>query len=149
MSINDHGQVAGYYQVGTNNQITSNEAFVYSNGQYTTIDPAPSSNDHPVAMSINNLGQTVGSISPSGTSYELGFLATPTTGHEAIQGNTSLGQLVQAMASFSPTGTGNSSPLPTTQANVQPADVLAPHPTEIPTCRGTDKGCWGVGEVMK
>jgi hypothetical protein len=105
-SINDHGQVAGYYQNGTNNSVTSQHAFVYSSGQYTTIDTTPTSLGN-TAYSINDAGQVVGFDNNSITN--LGLLATPTTGHDAIQNNTSLGQLVQAMASFSPTIPGSAS----------------------------------------
>jgi probable HAF family extracellular repeat protein len=70
ISINDKGQVTGYYQ--TSGAIDPQHAFVYSNGLYTSIDP-PAGVD-PLAFSINNSGQVIGYYSDNVTNH--GFLAT-------------------------------------------------------------------------
>jgi probable HAF family extracellular repeat protein len=70
LSINDKGQVTGYYQ--TSSTTDPQHAFVYSNGQYTSIDP-PAGVD-PIAYSINNSGQIVGYYSDNITNH--GFLVT-------------------------------------------------------------------------
>ena len=98
ISINDKGQVTGYYETST-----AEYGFVYSNGQYTSIDPPGSSST--LASSINNSGQVVGFYEDNTTNH--GFVATdppsPTTApHQDLAAATS--QLVQAMASFSPMG---------------------------------------------
>ena len=76
-----------------------------SNGQYTSIDP-PAGID-PLALSINNSGQVVGYYSDNPYTTNFAFVATdppsPTTApHQDLASSTA--QLVQAMASFSPTG---------------------------------------------
>jgi hypothetical protein len=71
VSINDKGQITGYYAIGGPNGITADYSFVYSNGQYTTIDPPGSTS--PIAYSINNSGQVVGEYA-NNTNH--GFVAT-------------------------------------------------------------------------
>jgi probable HAF family extracellular repeat protein len=72
ISINDKGQVTGYYQ--TSSTTLNQQAFVYSNGQYTSIDP-PAGVD-PIAFSINNFGQVVGYYADNPYTTNHGFLAT-------------------------------------------------------------------------
>jgi hypothetical protein len=98
LSINDKGQVTGYYET-----TTSMSGFTYSQGQYTTINPPGSVGT--LDLSINNSGQVVGYYEDSTTNH--GFVATdppsPTNApHQDIAAATL--QLVQAAASFSPTG---------------------------------------------
>jgi len=98
LSINDKGQVTGYYET-----TTSMYGFTYSQGQYTTINPPGSLGT--LDWSINNSGQVVGFYEDSTTNH--GFVATdppsPTSApHQDLTAATL--QLVQAMASFSPTG---------------------------------------------
>ena len=82
--------------------------FTYSQGQYTTLNP-PASFNAPwlEPLSINNSGQVVGLYLTSNTDTAHGFVATdppsPTTApHQDLTAATL--QLVQAAASFSPTG---------------------------------------------
>jgi hypothetical protein len=98
LSINDKGQVTGYYET-----TTSMYGFTYSQGQYTTINPPGSLGT--LDLSINNSGQVAGFYEDSATNH--GFVATdppsPTTApHQDLAAATL--QLVQAAASFSPTG---------------------------------------------
>ena len=68
-SINNDGQVAGYYLDGF-----ISHGFVWSNGTFTTLDP-PGAN-HSSASSINDNGQVVGyGEDASGTTS--GFIVTP------------------------------------------------------------------------
>jgi hypothetical protein len=72
ISINDKGQITGWYAIGGPNGITADYSFVYSNGQYTTIDPPGGVGT--TAFSINNSGQVVGYYADNTTDH--GFLAT-------------------------------------------------------------------------
>ena len=54
MSINDLGQIVGYYD-----DASGHHGFLYSGGIYTTIDD-PLATGGTVATSINDLGQIVG-----------------------------------------------------------------------------------------
>jgi probable HAF family extracellular repeat protein len=117
ISINDKGQITGYYQ--TSSTINPEHAFVYSNGQYTSIDPPGSTNT--VGLSINNSGQVAGYyISSDGTVH--GFVATDPPGPTTAPNQdlaSSTAQLVQAMASFAPTGSAlTASPFNQTTSDV-------------------------------
>ena len=96
--------------------------FTYSQGQYTTINPPGSLGT--LDWSINNSGQVVGFYEDSTTNH--GFVATdppgPTTApHQDLASSTA--QLVQAMASFSPTGSVlNAGPF-----NQMNDDLMQPH----------------------
>jgi probable HAF family extracellular repeat protein len=79
VSINASGQIVGFFENGvagsgpggSGGQITSQDAFLYSGGKYTTIGPPGGT-----AYSINNKGQVVGEYDANGTDH--GFIATPT-----------------------------------------------------------------------
>src|SRR5262249_4783767 len=72
-TINDKGQITGYYQ--TSSITDSQHSFVYSNGQYTSIDP-PAGIAGSLAFSINNSGQVVGYYADNSSRPDHGFVAT-------------------------------------------------------------------------
>ena len=74
MGLNDLGQVVGFYEVGgpTNNFVPA--GFLYSNGNYTTInDPSGTGLNGTIADAINNHGQIVGIYTDSNNTPH-GFL---------------------------------------------------------------------------
>ena len=99
--------------------------FVYSNGQYTRIDPLGSSGTF--ASSINNSGQVVGWYDDNPYTTNYGFVATDppspiNAGADAVL------QLVHAMASFAPTDSAlTASPFNQTTSDVMQLSLAQPH----------------------
>ena len=71
-SINDRGQVTGFYFNGT-----TDVGFLYSNGIWTTLsDPSPTAGGYTVPASINDRGQVTGTLTEEGFLYSNGTWTT-------------------------------------------------------------------------